>query len=120
MNASLATVSPETRGLVALGYPLWPLAALALLGRPAPPVRRQAVQALAFNFGCFGLYFGLGALVHVPLLGISALPLFWFLLPVWLVASVVYGFRLFNGEDVRVPLVSDWLDDREERTQSAA
>jgi len=29
---ALATVSPEMRAMLALGYPLWPLAALSLLG----------------------------------------------------------------------------------------
>jgi hypothetical protein len=120
VSTSLATVSPETRGLVALGYPLWPLAALALIGRPVPEIRRQAIQAVAFNFGFFGLYFGLGALAHIPLLGLSAWPLLFALFPVWLVTSIVYGYKLWNGDNVRVPLISDWLDEREERAQSAA
>jgi len=118
-TTALATISPETRALVALGYPLWPLAALSLCSpRTAPLVRRQAVQALAFNFGCFGLWFGLGAIVHIPLLGISALPLLAILFPVWFVASVVYGIKVWNGDDVRVPLVSEWLDEREARTRT--
>ncbi len=112
-SGALATVSPEMRALVALGYPMWPLAILTLLGSSgSPEVRRQAMQALAFNFGCAGLYFGLGAIVHLPILGISAWPLLALLGPVWLVASVVFAFRSWNGDDVRVPLVSEWLDRR--------
>ena len=119
-TTALGTITPETRALVALGYPLWPLAALSLCSpRTAPLVRRQAVQALAFNFGCFGLWFGLGAIAHIPLLGISAVPLLAILFPVWFVASVVYGIRVWNGDDVRVPIVSEWLDEREARTRAA-
>lgn len=118
---TLAAVSIETRALLGLGYPLWPLALLPLLGpKKVPQVRRQAIQALALNFGSFGLYFGLGAIAHIPLLGLSALPLLAVLFPIWLVASVVYGIRVWNGEDVRVPLVSDWLDEREHRAPTQA
>jgi uncharacterized membrane protein len=111
---ALATISPETRGMLALGYPLWPLAALALVGpRKVPAVQRQAVQALAFNFGSAGLYFSLGAIAHIPLIGLSALPLIALIAPIWLVASVVYAFKVWSGDEVRVPIVSDWLDERE-------
>jgi len=106
--------------MLALGYPLWPLAALSLLGsRKSPAVYRQAVQALAFNFGSAGLYFALAAVAHIPLIGLSALPLIAMILPVWLVASVVYGFKLWSGDDVRVPIVSDWLDEREGHGQTS-
>jgi hypothetical protein len=115
-SGALANVSLETRGLLALGYPLWPLAALAMLDPTrSPQVRRQAMQALCLNFGTFGLWLGLGFIAHIPLLGLSAWPLLALLFPVWLVATVVYGFQVWNGEDVRVPLISDWLDERENR-----
>jgi hypothetical protein len=118
-TTALATVSPETRALLGLGYPLWPLAALALLGpRRSPEVHRQALQALGFNFGTLGMYFGLSGLTHIPLLGLSAWPLLAVLFPVWLVASVIYGIKVWNGDEVRVPLVSDWLDEREQRNES--
>ncbi len=113
-STALANVSLETRALLGLGYPFWPLAALALLDpKRTPAVRRQASQALGTNFGLFGLWVVLEGLVHVPLLGLSAWPLLTFLAPIWLVATVVYGVRVFQGDDVRVPLVSDWLDERE-------
>jgi len=113
-SSALATVSPETRALVALSYPMWPLALLTLLGSAgSPAVRRQALQALGFNFGCAGLYLGLGAIAHLPLLGISAWPLLAMLGPVWIVASIVFAFKAWNEEDVRVPLISEWLDRRE-------
>jgi len=117
--ASLAAVSPETRALLALGYPLWPLAALALLDpKRSPLVRRQAIQAIAFNFGSYGLLLALGVISHIPLLGWSAFPLFVLGFPLWLVLSIVYGIKAWHGDDVRIPLVSDWLDEREARQQS--
>jgi uncharacterized membrane protein len=113
-TATLAAVSPETRALLGLGYPLWPLAVLALLDpKRSPAVRRQATQALALNFGMFGLFAVLSAVSHIWVLGFSAFVLLPFLFPVWLVATVVYGFKAWHGEDVRVPLVSDWLDERD-------
>jgi len=115
-TTALATVSPETRALLGLGYPLWPLAALAMLApRRSPEVQRQALQALGFNFGSLSLYFGLHALTYIPFLGLSAWPLLAVIFPVWLVASVIYGIKVWNGDDVRVPLVSDWLDEHERR-----
>ncbi len=115
-TSALATVSAETRILLALGYVLWPLAALALLDPTrSRAVRRQALQALGLNFGLFGLSIALGAVAQIPLLGWSAFPLLAVLFPVWLVATFIYGFRVWNAEDVRVPLVSDWLDQREAR-----
>ncbi len=116
---ALATVSPETRGLLALGYPLWPLAAVALLDpKRSPVVRRQAIQALALNFGLFGLGTALAVISHIWVLGFPAIVLFPFLFPLWLIASIVYGFKVWNGDDVRVPLVSDWLDERERRERA--
>jgi uncharacterized membrane protein len=113
----LATVSQETRGLLALGYPLWPLAALALLDpKRSPAVRRQAIQALALNFGLFAVGSALSVIAHIWVLGIPAMVLFPFLFPVWLIATIVYGFKVWHGDDVRVPLISDWLDERENRT----
>jgi hypothetical protein len=111
---TLAQVSPETRALLALGYPLWPLAAIALLDpKRSPDVRRQASQAIGFNFGCYALWLALGVVSHIPLLGWSAFPLFALVIPIWFVASVIYGIRVWHGDEVRVPLISDWLDERQ-------
>jgi len=119
-ESPLATVSQETRALLGLGYPLWPLAALALLDPTrSPAVRRHAIQAIALNFGLFGLGVGLSIISHIWLLGLSALPLLAALGPLWLVAVTVYGFKVWHGDDVRVPLVSDWLDERERGTMAA-
>ena len=120
-RGALATVSPETRALLALGYPLWPLAALALLDpKRSPAVRRQATQALAVNFGLFGMWVALEGIWHIPVLGLSAWPLLAAIFPVWLVATIVYAVKAWHGDDVRVPLVSDWLDERDAQHASAA
>jgi uncharacterized membrane protein len=112
-STALATVSPETRALVALGYPIWPLAALALLDpKRTSFVRRQAMQAIGFSFGYYGFSLALGAIAHIPILGMSAWPILPLLIPIYLIAVVVYGWKAWQGEDVRVPLISDWLDQR--------
>jgi uncharacterized membrane protein len=112
--AATLPVSKETVGMLALGYPLWPLAVLALLDpKRTPFVRRHALQSLALNFGVVGMWLFLSVVAHIPWLGITAWPMLLVLFPLALVADVVYGFRLWNGEDVRVPLIADWLDERE-------
>lgn len=119
-TVSTLPVSSETRALLALGYPLWPLAVLALFDpKKSPFVRRHAVQSLALNFGVVGMWAFLEIVSHVPFLGLSAWPLLLTLFPVALVATVVCGFKLWSGEDVRVPLISDWLDDREQKVTAA-
>jgi uncharacterized membrane protein len=112
-STAVATCRPETRALVALSYPFWPLALIALLdSRGSHFVKRQAWQALGFNFGMYGVGALLSALAAVPLLGWGALPLLPFVIPVTIVASVVYSFRVWQGDDVNVPVVSDWVDAR--------
>ncbi len=103
----------ESRALVALGYPLWPLALIALFDRKqSRSLRKHAYQALGFNVGMAGLYGILALLTNIPLLGISAGLMLAFILPVFIVLSVYYGIKAWHGDDVRVPIVSDWLDDR--------
>jgi uncharacterized membrane protein len=120
-STAVATISPETRALVALGYPFWPLAALALLDpKRSPYIRRQALQALGVSFGFGGLWIALSAIVNIPVLGLSAVPLLPLLIPLYIVATVVYGFKVWRGDDVRVPLLSDWLDQRWPEDANAA
>ncbi|MBV8602515.1 MAG: DUF4870 domain-containing protein [Candidatus Eremiobacteraeota bacterium] len=112
-TATLANVPAETRALVALGYPFWPLAVIALLDpKRNTYIKRQAWQALGFNFGMYALWFALSAIASIPIIGISAWPLLPLVVPVAFVASVVYGFKAWNGDDVRIPIVSDWVDSR--------
>jgi uncharacterized membrane protein len=104
---------PESRALVALGYPLWPLALLALFDRKqSRRLRRHAYQALGFNIGMALLYGALMLFTNIPVLNISAGLMLAFLLPVFIVMSVYYGIKAWHGDDVRVPIISDWLDDR--------
>jgi uncharacterized membrane protein len=112
-STAVALVSPESRALVALGYPFWPLALIALFDRSRSDfVRRNAWQALGFNAGMYGLGWLLSVIASIPLIGISAWPLLPFIVPVTIVASVVYGFKVWHGEDVRVPFISDIVDEK--------
>lgn len=103
----------ESRALVALGYPLWPLALLSLLDRKqSRALRRQALQALGFNVGMWGFGGLLWLTAQVPFMGFSAWVLLAFLPAIFLVGSVYYGIKTWNGDDVRVPVVTSWLDER--------
>jgi hypothetical protein len=114
--ASVAVADPaESRALVALGYPLFPLALLALFDRKQSKyLRRQAYQALGFNLGIAGLWGALGLMVQIPLptIAVSSGILMALLLPAFLVASVFYGIRTWQGEEVRIPILTDWLDEK--------
>jgi hypothetical protein len=103
----------ESRALVALGYPLWPLALLGLFDRKQSRyLKKQALQALGFNVG-FAAFWGLLSLAsNVPILDISAGILLAFLLPAFLVASVFFGIKVWHGDDVHVPIISDWIDEK--------
>jgi uncharacterized membrane protein len=112
--AIVAPADPvESRALVALGYPLWPLALLALLDRKQSTfLRRQTLQALGFNVGFAGFWGLLTLLTNVPWLGVSAEILIPLLIPMFLVASVYFGIKTWLGEEVRVPIISDWIDEK--------
>ncbi len=103
----------ESRALVALGYPLWPLALLGLFDRKQSRyLKKQALQALGFNVG-FAAFWGLLELAsNIPVLGWSATAIIPFLIPIFLVASVFYGIKVWHGDEVRVPIISDWIDER--------
>ncbi|MEO6836454.1 MAG: DUF4870 domain-containing protein [Candidatus Tumulicola sp.] len=114
-KAEVAVVADplESRALVALGYPLWPLALLSLFDRKQSRyLRLQALQALGFNLGFAGFWGLLTLLANVPFLGFSAAVLIPFLIPLFLVASVYYGIKTWNGDEVRVPIISDWIEER--------
>jgi uncharacterized membrane protein len=114
-TATVATLPDpvEARALVALGYPLWPLALISLLDRKqSRQLRKQAFQALGFNAGFFGLWALLSVIAQIPFLGISAWVLVPLLAPLFLVASVYYGIKAWNGDDFRIPVVTSWLEER--------
>ena len=114
---AVTAVRPESRALVALGYPFWPLALIALFDRSNSDfIRKNAWQALGFNAGMYGLGWLFTAIASIPIIGIPAWPLIPFIIPVTIVASVVYGFKVWHGEDVHVPFVSDFVDEKLHRT----
>ncbi len=51
-------------------------------------------------------------LANVPFLGFSASILIPLLIPLFLVASVYYGIKAWNGDEIRVPIIGDWIDER--------
>jgi len=107
--------SVESRALVALGYPLFPLAILSLFDRKQSPwLRRQAWQAVGFNAAIAAFYALLSVMGQLPLPTIagSADVMSVFLLPVYLVASVFYGIKTWQGDEVRIPILTDWIDER--------
>lgn len=108
------TAAPlESRALAALGYPFWPLALVALLdAKRSRYLRRHAWQALGFNFGLYALWLVLNAIASVPFFGWPAYPMLALMVPVAFVASIIFGLRAWQGDDVRVPIVSDWVDRR--------
>ena len=114
-KAEVATLpdSVESRALVSLGYPLWPLALLSLLDRKQSRyLRRQALQALGFNVAILGIGGIMSVVANLPWIGLAPSVLLPFLVPLFLVASVYYGIKTWNGEDVRVPIVGDWIEER--------
>jgi uncharacterized membrane protein len=114
-KAEVATLpdSVESRALVSLGYPLWPLALLSLLDRKQSRyLRRQALQALGFNVAILGIGGLMSVVANLPWIGLAPSVLLPFLVPLFLVASVYYGIKTWNGDDVRVPIVGDWIEDR--------
>jgi hypothetical protein len=119
VKAEVATLDDpiESRALVALGYPLWPLAALSLFDRKHSRfLRRQAFAALGFNAGFAALWgiLSLAATVFGSVPFISGAPeiMLPLLIPLFLVASVYFGVKTWQGHEVRVPIVSDWIDER--------
>lgn len=103
----------ESRALAALGYPLWPIALLGLLdAKRSPYMRRHAWQALGFNFGVYAFWLLLNGIASIPFFGWPAYPMLGLMFPVAFVASIVFGLRAWHGDEVRVPIVSDWVDRR--------
>lgn len=103
----------ESRALVALGFPLWPLALVSLFDRKhSRKLRSQAYQAIGFNVGMAVLYELLNLVTQIPLLNVSAWLLLVFIMPVFVVLSVYYGIKVWHGEAVHVPIIGDWLDEK--------
>jgi hypothetical protein len=103
----------ESRALVALGFPLWPLAVVSLFDRKhSRKLRTQAYQAIGFNVGMAALFELLRLVIDLPVLNVGAGLLLAFMLPIFVVLSVYYGIKVWHGESVHVPIIGDWLDDK--------
>lgn len=106
----------ESRALVALGYPLWPLALLGLFDRKQSRyLKKQALQALGFNVGMAAFWGLLELISQVPFLGIPAAVagmMTMFMVPIFMVSAVFFGIKVWNGDEVRVPVIGDWIDEK--------
>jgi hypothetical protein len=107
----------ESRALVALGYPLWPLALISFLDRKQSNyLKRQAIQALGFNAGIaalWGIFSVIGTFFDsVPFISAAPDILRPLLIPIFLVGAVYFGYKAWQGQEVHVPVISDWLDER--------
>ena len=116
-QAAACTRPPPRSGRVARAR-LARLPALAA-GAPIAPgsqavarTRRQAFKAIGFNVGIFAFWGVFSLIAQVPSSGFSAWRARTAALPLFLIASVYFGIKAWNGEDVRIPVMSDWLDDR--------
>jgi uncharacterized membrane protein len=67
---------------------------------------------LGFNAGMYGLGWLMAAIAGIQVIGFSAWPLLPFIVPVTIVASVVYAIKAWHGDDVRVPFVSEFVDQK--------
>lgn len=116
MRTTVAAVSDdpvESRALVALGYPLWPLALIGLLDRRGSRfIKKHAYQAIGFNLGFAAFWALLTLLTNVPFLGVAPAILIPLLVPIFLVASIFYGINVWQGKDIDVPILSGWLEER--------
>lgn len=99
--AQAGPANETSKILSALGYPIWPVALVAILIEPyknEPFVRSHAYQALGLNLGVWAVVWLLGAtVVGVALSGIVGVAA--------LVYEIVLAVKAFNGEYVEVPLV---------------
>jgi uncharacterized membrane protein len=109
------TTGGENRLLAALGYPIWIVALVVIATdlKKDPFLRYHGWQALFWGIGWFALWVALtvvGFFVSfVPLLG----ALFGFVTGValwlaWLVLSVLFAVRAYQGERFEVPVVANW------------
>ncbi len=73
----------------------------------AKPFKRWASTPASSGFWAL-----LSLISQIPFLGFSAWVLVPLLAPLFLVASVYYGVKTWNGDDVRIPIVTSWLDER--------
>lgn len=111
----MATAAGENRLLAALGYPIWIVALVVVVTdlKKDPFLRYHGWQALFWGLAWFVLWVGLSVvglvLSAVPFLGalVSFLTgvVLWL---AWLVLSVLFAVRAYQGERFEVPVVANW------------
>lgn len=98
----------ENRVLAALGYPIWVVALVVLLGEMKYNrfMRLHAVQALGYTVAWVVIYIAFSIITAVPGLGL-ALALLWpVLYLVWLAGAIFFGYRAYQGQIFNIPVVS--------------
>ncbi len=106
----MTTTSPENRLLAALSYPIWIVALAVVLTdiKKDPFMRYHGWQALFWGLAWFVLWVGLTVLAAVPffglVFGVLAGPV---LALAWLVLSVWYAVRAYQGQRFEIPVVTD-------------
>ncbi len=104
------STSNENRLLAALGYPIWIVALVVLLTdmKQNRFMRVHAVQALGYAVAWVVIYIGFSILTAVPGLGLGLLFLWPFLYLTWLIISLFYAYRAYQGQLFDIPIVSQF------------
>ena len=103
------TASNENRILAALGYPIWIVALIVLLGdmKRNPFMRTHAIQALGYNIALAVIAIGLGIVTSLPgMWRLAFLESFVYL--GWFALALFYGYRAHQGQTFSIPVVSQF------------
>jgi uncharacterized membrane protein len=97
--------SNEQRVVAALGYPIWIVALIVLFTdmRHNRFVRTHAIQALGYAVAWFVVFVALNVLLGWGVVFLQ--PLLWL---AWLVLSLYYAYRAYQGELFTIPVVSQF------------
>lgn len=108
-QSSLATQNDDSsKILAALSYPIWIIAIVSIAtAKDNKYLKYHGFQALFWGISIFVIYIASMFFMMVPFLGIIAI----FLLPViwigWLVCSIIFAVKAYQGEKFQIPLVYD-------------
>lgn len=111
----MGTTTAENRLLAALGYPIWIVALIVVLTdmKRDPFMRYHGWQALFWGIAWFVLWTGLTVvgivLSFAPFLGlVVGFLASTVLVLAWLVLSVLYAVRAFQGQRFEIPFVTQY------------
>jgi uncharacterized membrane protein len=108
---SRPTSDQTNRLLAALAYPIWIIALIIVVTdmKKDPFMRTHGWTALFWAIAWLIIWVALQILVRIPFLGwllfLAAGPILWL---IWLIFSILFAVRAYNGKEVTIPLVSDW------------